>query len=612
MFLGLAGAVGFLGGCGSSGVGKVGGGFASSASTTQVNGALSLGTARALHTATLLPSGEVFVAGGVDSTGNAIGATALLTPTSVIEGPALLNPRVGHTATLLNNGTVLISGGQTSATATSALETTEIYDPLAGSMANGPALTAARSEQIAVEFFEAGAEKVLVAGGTNGVTPLATAEILDVATEKFTALAAPMAEPAAGAHAASLDDGTIVIAGGSGLAGAAGAEIFNPALGTFTATSMTVKRAGGAFAATPSEAVLAGGTSSTGVERTTDMYSVSTRLFSQGALLQDARRDATASVTPGAVIIVGGRNVAADNRVEIFRGATLASSTASGTTTLMTARYGHTATVVGGKVIVVGGFNTSGVPLASVESIDPSAAVTPVATPITTVPAPVLTPAPVKAPVTAPTTTTTSTSSGLGGILSSLFGGSSGSSLLGKVASAGVQTLVTNGFSGGFTGFLSSFAGNLVNQFLGNGSSSTSPTTGSTSTGGLGGLISSLFGGSSTPATPAAPAAPANQVVINYMTPATGPVGSTIVIDGYGVAGSPTIAFSQSQGFFSKILGFFTGNNGTTAGTIQSIAPGLNSGTYDITVTVPSDAQTGTVTVTNAGVSASAGTFTVQ
>jgi hypothetical protein len=73
----------------------------------------SLTTAREDHTATLLPNGQVLVAGGI-STGNAETSNAELynpaTGTWTATG-SLSQARGGHTATLLLNGGVLVVGG---------------------------------------------------------------------------------------------------------------------------------------------------------------------------------------------------------------------------------------------------------------------------------------------------------------------------------------------------------------------------------------------------------------------------------------------------------------------------------------------------------------------
>src|SRR5438067_1829160 len=94
----------------------------------------SLNTGRFLHTATLLPSGFVLVAGGIDA--------GSITPSAELYDPAsetwtvtgdLNTARDAHTANLLPNGKVLVSGGQDSSFTGSS--SAELYDPASGSWA---------------------------------------------------------------------------------------------------------------------------------------------------------------------------------------------------------------------------------------------------------------------------------------------------------------------------------------------------------------------------------------------------------------------------------------------------------------------------------------------
>jgi hypothetical protein len=89
----------------------------------------SLNVARTDATATLLPSGKVLVAGGVDSRGIVLSSKEVYDPTtnsfSLSPWP-LLVPRISATFTLLPNGGVLIAGGRD---AYSIWSKTEIYVP---------------------------------------------------------------------------------------------------------------------------------------------------------------------------------------------------------------------------------------------------------------------------------------------------------------------------------------------------------------------------------------------------------------------------------------------------------------------------------------------------
>lgn len=98
---------------------------------------------RSGHTATLLPSGKVLVAGG--ESGNVAMASAELydpnTGTWTATGP-MVTPRSGHTATLLPSGNVLVAGGETPGLG--ALASAELYDPSTGTWGAAANMSVAR------------------------------------------------------------------------------------------------------------------------------------------------------------------------------------------------------------------------------------------------------------------------------------------------------------------------------------------------------------------------------------------------------------------------------------------------------------------------------------
>src|SRR5262249_54962937 len=91
------------------------------------NGPLILG--RYSHTATLLPNGQVLIAGGLPTNGLTTNHTELFDPvtgTSRQVG-AMAMPRRDHTATLMLNGKVLVAGG---INGNQVLAGAELYDPV--------------------------------------------------------------------------------------------------------------------------------------------------------------------------------------------------------------------------------------------------------------------------------------------------------------------------------------------------------------------------------------------------------------------------------------------------------------------------------------------------
>src|SRR5947207_1391756 len=135
-----------------------------------------LGTPRDYHRATLLPNGQVLVAGGRVGDPDFIVAVAsaeLYDPATGVWTPtgSMTTARAFHTATLLPNGQVLVTGYS---------DTAELYDPATGVWTATGSLTTGRSFHTATLLPNG---QVLVAGGTW----LASAELYDPATGVWTA-----------------------------------------------------------------------------------------------------------------------------------------------------------------------------------------------------------------------------------------------------------------------------------------------------------------------------------------------------------------------------------------------------------------------------------------
>src|SRR4029079_17634927 len=130
---------------------------------------------RAYHTAVLLPSGKVLVAGGYGST-ETLASNELYDTTSgtwAVTG-SLAQPRYHHSVTLLANGEVLVAGGQDDHGFYTA--GAELYDPASGNWSTTASLATARFDPTAVLLPNA---RVLVASG-NGDDSFVSAELYDV------------------------------------------------------------------------------------------------------------------------------------------------------------------------------------------------------------------------------------------------------------------------------------------------------------------------------------------------------------------------------------------------------------------------------------------------
>jgi len=145
-------------------------------------------------TATLLPNGQVLVAGGYDSSGSPLGSGELYDPTgNTFRSVVMVTPRGGQTATLLSDGRVLVVGGFGENGSEASAET---YDPLSGRFTPSGSLTIPRRKQTANLLPDG---RVLITGGdsvlsgiarmfpttTSWLSSLASAELFDPASGTF-------------------------------------------------------------------------------------------------------------------------------------------------------------------------------------------------------------------------------------------------------------------------------------------------------------------------------------------------------------------------------------------------------------------------------------------
>jgi N-acetylneuraminic acid mutarotase len=188
--------------------------------TTQGN----LSTSRYQHNATALDSGQILVVGGINCPSSA--------PCTYLNSAELYNPNTGSFAStgamatarsapsvLLNSGKVLTAGGYTcdSSGNCSSLSSAEIYDPVAGTFSSAGTMTVARSGQTMTPLPNG---TVLIAGGENcasasSCSVLSSAELYDPLAGTFTATTNNMNSARFGASAVLLNEGMVLIVGGS-------------------------------------------------------------------------------------------------------------------------------------------------------------------------------------------------------------------------------------------------------------------------------------------------------------------------------------------------------------------------------------------------------------
>ena len=220
-------------------------------------GAGNTATGHVWATASLLPSGQVLVAGGSLSgcCGGVTGADLYTPSTGTWQAVAPMNnPREHAAAAVLPDGTVLMTGGYEGITATAYLASTEIYQPSANTWTLGPNMNTGREQQTATLLPNG---QVLVAGGDNS-TALATAELYNAGGTSTPAPTvtgvSPATGPAAGGTAVTVTGTNLT--GGSVAFGGIAATGVSCAANSCTATSpagtgtvnVTVTTAGGTSA----------------------------------------------------------------------------------------------------------------------------------------------------------------------------------------------------------------------------------------------------------------------------------------------------------------------------------------------------------------------------
>jgi hypothetical protein len=287
----------------------------------------SLSTARFRHSAVLLPDGTVLIVGGSSD-----GSAEIYDPSAGVF--TSLGNLVGGsypiyrwtTATLLSTGKVLITMGTAPP---SASRIAGIYDPSTGAFTPtgdmiydhlGPKATLlSNGNVLIVEGRDPACETVYPAGACGG------GELYDPADGAFHPVEGITGEPWRGAPSSNLlMDGRVLAAGGDGGNGILDStDIFDPRVGRFAGgPNLTLPRLGhtGVILSDGTVLIVGGATSNIGLQKTAELYDPSTNRFVATGTMATPRSDLTATLLPDGSVLVAGadQGYATQPSAEIF------------------------------------------------------------------------------------------------------------------------------------------------------------------------------------------------------------------------------------------------------------------------------------------------------
>lgn len=341
--------------------------------TNTWSAAAGLSSPRSYATATLLPSGILLVAGGYGSSGM-LNSAELYSPSTNLWAPAgaLTTARVQHTATLLTSGQILAVGGAPATMFGAPIASAELYDPATPAWTPGGSLNTSRYYHIVVPLPNG---KVLTATGASSGSFLASAELY-YPTANTWSVTGSLATPRILATGTLLSTGKVLVVGGSNSTGVqSSGELYDPAVGTWSpAASMASTRLNHTATLLPNGNVLVAGgqVGGGGVLSSAELYNPIANSWSPAGSMAAPRYQMTATLLANGQVLVAGGSGSSGNvsTVELYDPATNTWHVAA---SLATARSYHTASLLpSGKVLVAGGSGALGT-LGSVEIYDPVA-----------------------------------------------------------------------------------------------------------------------------------------------------------------------------------------------------------------------------------------------
>lgn len=286
-------------------------------------------------------------------------------------GPSLTDARWGHTATTLNDGRVLVVGGQQKPS--KPLDTAEIFDPVSSTWSSAGKLSVKRGEGHTSVLLNDGS--VLVFGDTDE----GSAEIYEPASGTWS-VTGSMVDPRRWASASVLEDGRVLVAGGSDVTKTGGsafttAEIYDPSSGTWSAIApMMEEHYGQSSASVGGKVILFG-------EFLAEIYDPGTGIWSSGGVPAVPRAQGTNALVrkDGKIMVSGGEwqqpGWYGQNHVmgtiQIFDPATLQFDSESIPPMSSPRIYHYSFPQADGRIVMVGGAEVDGEP-ETIEAYTPS------------------------------------------------------------------------------------------------------------------------------------------------------------------------------------------------------------------------------------------------